>query len=116
MQEENVTFRNFWLLFFDFSKIKYVKVSGSKINTELVSNLASGTTLYVAEVVRNGDGTGHITNVRSKNNYHGSIAQFKYDNSTKTLSFILSPLEFFSQSPGIFSFNTLNANSFLPLS
>ena len=70
----------------DFSKIKYVKVSGSKINTELVSNLASGTTLYVAEVVRNGDGTGHITNVRSKNNYHGAIAQFKYDNSTKTLS------------------------------
>jgi hypothetical protein len=80
----------------DFSKIKYVKISekeintGSeskyKINTELVSNLASGTTLYVAEVVRNNDGTGHITNVRSKNNYYGDIAQFKYDNSTETLS------------------------------
>ena len=70
----------------DFSKIKYVKVSGSKINTELVSNLASGTTLYVAEVVKNSDGIGLITNVRSKNNYHGAIAQFKYDNSTKTIS------------------------------
>ena len=70
----------------DFSKIKYVKVSGSRINTELVSNLTSGTTLYVAEVVKNNDGTGHITNVRSKNNYHGAIAQFKYDNSTKTIS------------------------------